>query len=157
NTSLNLSATDGKVALVAGTSAATTTAGCPTGVTVADFVGYGTANCSETSPTGALTASKSAKRLRDGCIDNDNNSADLATTTVTSGTPPRNSSSAINDCNAPPTLTINDVSRTEGNSGTKTFAFTVSLSKGALAGGVTFDIATADGTANAGSDYIAKT
>src|SRR5262249_52809503 len=48
-------------------------------------------------------------------------------------------------------------STTEGNSGTKTFAFTVSLSKGALAGGVTFDIATADGAANAGSDYIAKT
>jgi len=158
NTSINMSATDGKVALVVGTNAASTTAGgCPSGVTVADLVGYGTANCAETSATGALTASKSAKRNSDGCTDTDNNLADFTTTTLTSGTPPRNSSSAINDCNAPPLLTINDVSATEGNSGTKTFTFTVSLSKAALAGGVTFDIATQDNSATAGSDYVAKT
>ncbi len=56
-----------------------------------------------------------------------------------------------------PTLSINDATVTEGNTGTTTAAFTVSLSQPAPAGGVTFDIATADGTATAGSDYVAKT
>lgn len=62
----------------------------------------------------------------------------------------------VNDEPAP-TLTINDVSMNEGSSGTTTFTFTVSLSEPAPAGGVTFDIATADGSATAGSDYTAKT
>lgn len=57
----------------------------------------------------------------------------------------------------PPTLTINDVSLNEGNSGTTTFTLTVSLSAPAPAGGVTFDIATADNTATvANNDYVAK-
>ncbi|MFY9622040.1 MAG: Calx-beta domain-containing protein [Pyrinomonadaceae bacterium] len=43
-------------------------------------------------------------------------------------------------------LSINDVSQVETNAGTTTFAFTVSLSQ-AGCGTVTFDIATADGTA----------
>jgi predicted extracellular nuclease len=58
-----------------------------------------------------------------------------------------------------PSLSINDVTQNELNSGTSTFTFTVSLSSPAGPSGVTFDIATADGTtnpANAGSDYIAK-
>jgi uncharacterized protein len=56
-----------------------------------------------------------------------------------------------------PNLTINDVSVSEGNSGITTFTFTVSLSAPAGAGGVTFDIATADNTASSPSDYTAKT
>lgn len=52
-----------------------------------------------------------------------------------------------------PILSIDDVSVTEGNSGTVTATFTVSLNAAAGAGGVTFDIATADGTASSGSDY----
>jgi len=55
-----------------------------------------------------------------------------------------------------PNLTINDVSLNEGNAGTTSFTFTVSLSAPAPAGGVTFDIATADGTAIAPGDYTAK-
>jgi uncharacterized repeat protein (TIGR01451 family) len=55
-----------------------------------------------------------------------------------------------------PTLSINDVTVTEGNSGTVTASFTVSLSAPANPGGVSFDIATADGTATtAGNDYVA--
>lgn len=46
-----------------------------------------------------------------------------------------------------PNLTISDVSQAEGNSGTTTFNFSVNLSAPAGPGGVTFDIATADGTA----------
>ncbi len=57
---------------------------------------------------------------------------------------------------AQPNLAINDVSANEGDVGTTTATFTVSLSQPAGAGGVTFDIATANGTANAGSDYVAN-
>jgi predicted extracellular nuclease len=46
-----------------------------------------------------------------------------------------------------PDLTINDVSLSEGNTGTTNFTFSVNLSAPAGAGGVTFDIATSDGTA----------
>ena len=55
-----------------------------------------------------------------------------------------------------PTLSVSDVTANEGNSGTTTFMFIVSLSEPAGPGGVSFDIATADGTAVAGSDYVAR-
>ncbi|HVS82095.1 MAG TPA: lamin tail domain-containing protein [Pyrinomonadaceae bacterium] len=55
-----------------------------------------------------------------------------------------------------PALLINDVAQVEGNSGTSSFTFTVSLSLPALAGGVTFNVDTADGTATiADNDYVA--
>ncbi|HXU35119.1 MAG TPA: HYR domain-containing protein [Blastocatellia bacterium] len=61
--------------------------------------------------------------------------------------------------NPPPSLSINDVVVLEGDSGTTTTAtFTVSLSSPALAGGVTFDIATQNDTATtADNDYVART
>ncbi len=55
-----------------------------------------------------------------------------------------------------PTLSINDVSLSEGDAGTTNFIFTVSLSAPAPAGGVTFDIATADNTAISPGDYTSK-
>jgi hypothetical protein len=55
-----------------------------------------------------------------------------------------------------PALMINDVKITEGGSGTKLATFTVSLSQ-TLGSAVTFDVATADSTATAGSDYVAGT
>jgi serine protease len=51
-------------------------------------------------------------------------------------------------------LTVGDVVIAEGNSGTKQMTFTVTLSK-AMGGAVGFDVATANGTATAGSDYVA--
>jgi hypothetical protein len=54
----------------------------------------------------------------------------------------------------PPSLSITDVSRTEGHSGTKQFAFTVRLSSASNLA-VTVTYATANGTATAGSDYQA--
>ncbi len=60
----------------------------------------------------------------------------------------------ITDDDAVPTLSINDVSAAEGNSGTTAFTFTVSLT-GATAQTATVNYATADGTATAGSDYAA--
>jgi len=53
-----------------------------------------------------------------------------------------------------PSLSINNASVTEGNSGTKTLTFTVSLSA-AASNTVTYNVATANNTATAGSDYIA--
>ncbi len=54
------------------------------------------------------------------------------------------------------TLTINNVTFPENDSGTQAISFTISLSQPAGPGGVTFDIATANGTATAGEDYQAK-
>ena len=59
----------------------------------------------------------------------------------------------ITDDDAPPTLSVNDVSVTEGNAGTTTATFTVSLSA-ASGNVVTFDWATSPGTAAAGADYV---
>jgi serine protease len=55
----------------------------------------------------------------------------------------------------PAVLTIADASVAEGNSGTKTLVFTVKLSK-AAATAVTYNIATSNGGATAGSDYVAS-
>jgi hypothetical protein len=58
------------------------------------------------------------------------------------------------DPTASPWLRVNDVSVTEGHTGTTTASFTVSLSA-ASSQTVTVDWATANGTATAGSDYTA--
>ena len=52
-------------------------------------------------------------------------------------------------------ISINDVTSAEGNAGTTTFTFTVSLNTPAGPGGVSFDIATQDNTATtANNDYV---
>jgi serine protease len=53
-----------------------------------------------------------------------------------------------------PTLSIGDASISEGNSGTKTLTFTISLSQ-ASASPVFYNLATGNGSATAGSDYVA--
>lgn len=55
-----------------------------------------------------------------------------------------------------PNLTINDLTASEGNAGTTSFTFTVSLSAPAGPAGASFNIATANGTATAGIDYVAN-
>ncbi len=72
----------------------------------------------------------------------------------TVGSPSSATGTILNDDQ--PALSINDVSQNEGNSGTTNFTFTVSLSQPAGTGGVSFDIATANGTATAGTDYVAS-
>ncbi|WNH47040.1 putative Ig domain-containing protein [Xanthomonas hawaiiensis] len=72
----------------------------------------------------------------------------------TVGSPNSATGTILNDDQ--PALSINDVSQNEGNSGTTAFTFTVSLSQPAGTGGVSFDLATADGTATAGTDYISS-
>ncbi len=60
----------------------------------------------------------------------------------------------ITNDDATPTISINDVTQVEGNAGTSAFVFTVSLSNPS-ASTVTVSAATANGTATAGSDYVA--
>lgn len=149
----------GKVALVNNQTTITAGISCPTGASIIDFVGFGsTANCFEgAGPTATLTNTTAALRGMSGCTETDNNSTDFA-----SGTPtPRNTASSFSSCTGPPALLINDVSVPEGDSGSVTATFTVSLSSPAPPGGVTFDIATTDGTGPspatvADNDYIAK-
>ena len=57
--------------------------------------------------------------------------------------------------NGPPSITINDVSVTEGNAGTVDAVFTVSMSEATASGQVaTVEYATGDNTATANDDYV---
>lgn len=154
-----MSATAGKVAVVSSSTALACNGGsapCSAAqlALIADLVGYGGANFFEgAGPAPLLTNSTAAVRNSGGCTDTDNNNADFAAATPA----PRNTASTFNVCPGGLTLSINDVSANEGNSGTTSFDFTVSLSAPAGAGGVTFDIATADNSATtADSDYVAN-
>ncbi len=125
---------------------------------IVDLVGYGQGAGGATFFEGAsaaptLTATTAAFRGNGGCTDTDNNGADF-----TAAAPaPRNSGTDPHPCvAAAPTLSINDVTMNEGNSGTTAFTFTVSLSSAAGPSGVTFDIATANDSATEPSDYTAK-
>lgn len=56
----------------------------------------------------------------------------------------------------PIAVSIDDPSVSEGDAGTSNISFIVSLDSPAPVGGVSFDIATVDGSAEAGSDYLAR-
>jgi hypothetical protein len=89
---INMSATNGKVALVAATNPLS--GACPTD-DVIDFVGFGTANCFEgaaAAPPG--TNSTSLTRSMGGCADSDDNAADFTAITPV----PRNSASTPAPC-----------------------------------------------------------
>jgi predicted extracellular nuclease len=121
---------------------------------IIDLVGYGTGGADffeGTGPAPTISNTTSDSRASGGCTDTDDNAADF-----TAGAPnPRNTASPLNPCTTP-SLSIDDVSQAEGDSGTTTFTFDVSLSAAAGAGGVTFDIATQDGSATtADNDYTA--
>ncbi|MEO5988976.1 MAG: lamin tail domain-containing protein [Candidatus Eisenbacteria bacterium] len=90
---ISMSNSSGKVALV---NATTALAGsCPLGPSIIDFVGYGTANCSETNVCPSLSVSTAAVRNSNGCVDTDNNASDF-----TVGTPnPRNTAFLLAPCN----------------------------------------------------------
>ncbi len=159
-TPIAMSAAAGKVALVN----TTTPLGCNGGstpcdaaalATIVDRIGYGNADFFEGTAAPATSNTTAAERLGGGCTDTDNNGQDFAVVTPA----PRTGASPGHSCSGTPgtpALSINDVSQSEGNSGTTTFTFTVSLSSSAGAGGVTFDIATADGTATSPDDFTAK-
>ena len=97
STGINLSAADGKVTLVKGT---TLLAGndCPLGAVIADFVGYGAANCAEGHSTSPLSATRSGRRIN-SCIDTNSNATDFVV--VTNPPPPRNSATMVSPCAQP--------------------------------------------------------
>ncbi len=74
STSINMSGTAGKIALVASTTALPCGSDCDTFATVKDFVGYGSANDSETAPAPALSPTTSDSRVG---TDTDNNSTNF--------------------------------------------------------------------------------
>jgi uncharacterized protein (TIGR03437 family) len=89
---IDLSATDGKIALVNNSTLLSGTA--PSGSQIIDFFGYGSANASEGSPAAALSNTTAAIRQSGGCTDTNNNRADFSV-----GSPsPRNSHSQVNLC-----------------------------------------------------------
>jgi hypothetical protein len=96
-----MSAINGKVALVGGTTALE--GACPIGPMIIDLVGYGSANCFEGSgAVPVLSTTLAALRSSDGCADTDNNAGDFFT-----GTPsPRNSTSLAVPCGPVP-ITLN--------------------------------------------------
>lgn len=92
STSINLSGSTGKVALVSSTTALS--GSCPSGTTIKDFIGYGSANCAEGSTAPTLSNTTAAKRASNGCTDVNNNATDFS-----AGAPaPRNSATAANLC-----------------------------------------------------------
>lgn len=89
---ISMSATNGKVALVSSTTALT--GANPTGASIVDKVGYGTANGYETAAAPTLTNTTALFRGDGGCTDTNDNSKDF-----TAGTPaPRNSASPTHSC-----------------------------------------------------------
>ena len=106
--SIAMSGTAGKVALVMNSTALT--GACPAGA-ISDLVGYGAANCSETTPTAALTNTTSASRKGGGTIDSDHNADDFTVgppdpqpsadraPTVSSTTPSAGASGVLVDSN----------------------------------------------------------
>jgi len=110
--SATMSATTGKVALVANETALSG-AVTATSATVVDLFGFGpTANSFEGAPTALLSNNKAALRKGDGCTDTDNNSADF----TIADPAPRNGAVAAKVCSGAaaaivptcqPTLTVN--------------------------------------------------
>ncbi|MFL0246855.1 DNA/RNA non-specific endonuclease [Candidatus Clostridium stratigraminis] len=102
---INLSASSGKVALAKVTAAVSG----PTDSNVVDFVGFGAANASETSPIGTLSNTTSAERKdnnggtaagQGNGWDTNNNASDLY---ITSSINPQNSSNQAEPSTPPPT------------------------------------------------------
>ena len=129
---------------------ATGGAGCTTGV---DYI----------TPSGTLNwaSGDASNKTFNVTICNDsvfegNETLNLALSNATGaslGSPTAATLTITND-DSQPGISINDVSQSEGNSGTTNFNFTVSLSNQSTQT-VTVNYATANGTATAGSDYTA--
>lgn len=147
----NFAVSGGKIALVR-TNTPLTGAGCPFASAIIDFAGYGSADCFEGSNKAAAHSNTTAGfRKSGGCMDNNDNLNDFAVAAPL----PRNSTSLVNDCSTGfrPDITVNDISVTEGDAGSKNVDFVVTLSAANNTQAVTLNYATADGTATAGADY----
>ena len=134
NTGVNISGTQGKVALMNTSTAITAGTSSPVGVSgLVDFVGYGAANAYEGSgPVVALSNMTAALRLGSGATDTGDNAADFST-----GTPsPRNSSTGGGGTTAPDLAVVGNHTGAfvQGDVG-KTYTITVSNSGTAATSG----------------------
>ncbi|MBT2746468.1 MULTISPECIES: lamin tail domain-containing protein [unclassified Lysobacter] len=149
---IQMQTSGGKVLLVNHNSALT--GACPS--PRIDALGISTtATCSETRPLATtLGVTTAAARKDGGCNDTGDNSLDFEVAVPA----PRNNASAPRLCSGGlPSLTVQDAAVDEGNAGQTAAAVTVRLDRPAGAGGVSFQYVTRDGTATAGSDYVAQT
>lgn len=90
----NLSSTNGKVALVASTTALS--GGCPVGGSVVDLVAYGATSCAVSAA--ALSNTTAAVRKGNGCVDTGNNANDF----IEVGPIPRDNAAPPNTCGGNP-------------------------------------------------------
>jgi len=141
---INLSGTTGKVALVNTNIALTGT--CPVGGSLVDFIGFGSANCFETTVCPTLSNTTAAIRGSNGCTDTDVNGSDFTT-----GAPnPRNASSPLNSCGGSG-KTISVAAGSGAVEPATNGSFTISLSTPTTtATDINFAFA---GTATFGTDY----
>jgi hypothetical protein len=122
--------------------------------------GSATAGADYTAKSGTLTFASPATQQTISVVVAGDTAVELNETFVLNLTSPTNATIAdpqatgrIND-NDPPSISINNVSVTEGDSGSTTAAFTVSLSA-ASGMAISVNAATANNTATAGTDYTA--
>lgn len=101
NTTVNMSATAGKIGLFSATNA-NLACGSEIPGTLVDKVAYGTANCAEVTAVAALSTNSGAVRNGAGVTDTDNNVADFS---IASPSVPRNSLSPANvNCLSVPSM-----------------------------------------------------
>ena len=135
----------------------TVTAAPESPATAADYTLSGsrlTIAAGETTSTGTVTITAEDNDLAEG-------SKEVTVTAVAANSqgitdPDAVTLTIIDDEAPPPELSIGDASVTEGDTGSATMRFTVSMDR-AAAGTVTVEWATSDGTATAGRDYTAGT
>ncbi len=133
-----------------------TSVGYTIGGTGTNGTDYATITSPLVIPAGSTTGTVTVNPTADATIESDETVILTlnAGAGYTVGVPSSATGTILND--DLPNLTINDVTANEGNSGITNFTFTVSLSAPAGPGGVTFNIATANGSSTAGVDYVAS-
>jgi hypothetical protein len=148
---LNLGSTSGKIAIVRNSDLAS--GECPVGqdADIADYVGYGPANCFEgVGPASAPTLTNAVYRKNDGCTDTDNNAADFNAAAPN----PRNTSSPKHVCAVGSGASIVQFTETSYKVSESATHLDVTVTRsGDTASAVSVDYATVDGTAIERQDY----
>jgi large repetitive protein len=137
-------------------------AGNPVTVLFTTTPGTATEGTDYDDATGSLTFTNGDPLTKTITVDTTGDTRDEANETFTLTLSPQNAGCAdcvatgtITDDDATPTVSIDDRTAAEGNSGTSNFTFTVTLSAASNLP-VTVNYATANGTATAPSDYTAQ-
>jgi len=146
NTSVNLSATNGKVALVTNQTLLTcgaTPGNCLPNAAIKDFVGFGSANNFEGAAAAPVGSNTTAITRTNGCADNDANNTDFAA----SAPNPRNSAAAAAPCKPIGTGTATPASVRPGDAVLLTVAVTPAANPASTGLTVTGDLSSIGGSA----------